>query len=254
MYTIEAFDRPSVAADAVVFGIDTAPPESKYSLAQRTLKILLIRRGEEPFKGQYSLPGGFLRKGETIEQTAVRELREESGVQEPKLIPLKVYSAVDRDPRGWIISAAFLALTRTVLLSTDAQSDAAGAEWLNFSYESEGSSETITVGDTVTLHYENGTAQPSDLAFDHAQIIRDAFLRLRDEVLHHDLIFDLMPEKFAVSDLQQPYESILGTHTSPQNFRKKILPKLTETGEYDKTAAHRASMLYMRKREEDQNR
>lgn len=250
MYTIEAYDRPSVAADAVVFGIDISPPESKNALAQRTLKILLVRRGEEPFKGQYSLPGGFLRRGETIEQTAARELREEAGVQEPKLIPLKVYSAVNRDPRGWIISSAFLALTRTVLLSTDAQSDAAGAEWLNFAYEASDGSETITVGDSISLHYQNGTAEPSVLAFDHAQMIRDAFLKLRDEVLHHDLIFDLMPETFAVSDLQQPYESILGTHTSPQNFRKKMLPKLTETGEYDKSAAHRASMLYTRKRVE----
>lgn len=249
MYTIEDYDRPSVAADAVVFGIDTAPPESRNALAQRTLQILLIQRGEEPFAGQYSLPGGFLRRGETVEDTAFRELAEEAGVRGAKLIPLRVYSAADRDPRGWIISCAFLALSRTVQLSTAAQSDAACAAWHNFAYSAEGNRETVTIGDALVLQYENGIAAESPLAFDHAQIIRDAFLRLRDEVLHHDLIFDLMPEKFAVSDLQQPYESILGTHTSPQNFRKKMLPKLTETGEYDKTAAHRASMLYTRKKE-----
>ena len=125
MYSIDDFDRPSVAADIVVFGIDRSGSDSKSKNLE--LKILLIRRGEEPFLGRLSLPGGFLRKGETIGQTALRELSEEAGVSDPKLIQFGVYSQADRDPRGWIISCAFLALTDTVTLSTAEDSDAADA-------------------------------------------------------------------------------------------------------------------------------
>jgi len=253
LYSIENFERPSVASDCVVFGIDTVDGNSNKNLKQRILKILLVKRGEEPFINQYSLPGGFLRKGETIQQSAIRELEEETGVINPKLIFTGVYSEEGRDPRGWIISCAFLALTRTVELSTAVDSDASEAHWLNFEYD-DSENEKITLSDDfqkIVLEYENGKILTSQIAFDHAQIIRDAFLKLRDEVINHDIIFDLMPELFAISDLQQPYETIVGRKTSPQNFRKKISSKITETDFYDKATAHRTSKLYKRKNEKE---
>ena len=244
------YPRPSVAADAAVFGIAELDAPDPKSLRRRTLNILLVRRGEEPFCGYYSLPGGFLRPDETIEEAACRELTEETGVVQPHILPMKTYSTPHRDPRGWVISCAFLALTRTVQLSTAEHSDAAYAQWFTFTYEQEGAQERITLTgeDTVlTLHYQDGRAQGQILAFDHAEILRDAYLRLRDEVEHHDLIFELMPPLFAVSDLQQPYELITGWHTSPQNFRKKMASKIEVTEEYDSAAAHRISRLYKRK-------
>jgi ADP-ribose pyrophosphatase YjhB (NUDIX family) len=250
MDSILNYPRPSVAADAAVFGVAELDAADPKSLRRRTLNILLVRRGEEPFCGEYSLPGGFLRPGETIEEAACRELTEETGVMQPRILPLKTYSAPDRDPRGWIISCAFLALTRTVQLSTAEHSDAACAQWFELSYDRDGAEEIITLtgADTaMTLRYRDGRAQERILAFDHAEILRDAFLRLRDEVEHHDLIFELMPPLFAVSDLQQPYELITGRHTSPQNFRKKMASKIEVTGQYDSAAAHRTSRLYQRK-------
>ena len=251
MTRLDAYERPSVAADAVVFGIDADAAAPHKGLIQRRLKLLLVRRGEEPFAGAYGLPGGFLRKGETIEQTALRELAEESGVSEPKILHLGVYSAPDRDPRGWVITCAFLALTRTVALSTAAGSDAAEAEWFDFEFAAEPDGcEQITLSDaeqTLHLRYQNGSLLQNALAFDHGQIIYDAFRQLRDEVMYHDLIFDLMPPLFAVSDLQQPYEIITGTHTSPQNFRKKMASRITETEFYNEAAAHRTAKLYRRK-------
>lgn len=254
MYRIENFERPSVAADAVVFGIDTESDSPRKSLAQRRLKLLLVRRGEEPFSGAYSLPGGFLQQGETVEQTALRELEEEAGVSQPKILHLGVYSAPGRDPRGWIITCAFLALTRTVALSTAEGSDAAEACWFDFAYsrQPDGTEQIrLTNGETeIMLQYSAGKCKDNALAFDHAQIIRDGFRQLRDEVMYHDLIFDLMPPMFAVSDLQQPYEIITGTSTSPQNFRKKMASKITETEFYNEAAAHRTARLYRRKDEE----
>lgn len=246
MYSIENYERPSVAADCVVFGIDTAEPDSPRSLRQRMLKILLVKRGEEPFLNKYSLAGGFLRKGETIEETALRELKEEAGVSDPKIINIGVYSKSDRDPRGWIISCAFLALTRTVALSTAEDSDAFEAHWLNFEYD-DSDGEKITLSDSseeIIIRYNDGVPEKNPLSFDHAKIIYDAFIKLRDEVANHDIIFDLMPPLFAISDLQQPYEIITGKKTSPQNFRKKMSSKIRETEFYDETAAHRTSKLY----------
>ncbi|MCQ2416668.1 MAG: NUDIX hydrolase [Oscillospiraceae bacterium] len=253
MYQIEDYERPSVAADAVVFGIDTEPTASSKGLQQRKLKLLLVRRGEEPFLHMFSLPGGFLRKNETIQQAAWRELREEAGVNSPHILPLDVYSAPGRDPRGWIVSCAFLALTRTVVLATDALSDAVDAQWFEFDFQTLSSHEeqlTLSASSiSITLRYQDGKLSEGGLAFDHGQIIYDAFQKLRDEVMHHDLIFELMPSLFAVSDLQQPYEIITGTHTSPQNFRKKMLTKIEETELFNEAAAHRTAKLYRKKQQ-----
>lgn len=246
LYSIEDFDRPSVAADAVVFGIDSIKAENRKSLGQKKVKLLLVRRGEEPFAGRYSLPGGFLRRGETVEQAAVRELMEEAGVNDPKLINLGVYSAPDRDPRGWIISCCFIALTNTVALSTEVDSDALSAHWLELeSSEDEGGTRlALRDGEQLIFEYSRGCVTVDMLAFDHAAMIVDAFFKLRDEVVNHDIIFDLMPEFFSISDLQQPYEAITGVKLSPQGFRKRMISKLTETDMFDEAAAHRTSRLY----------
>ncbi len=246
IYSIENFERPSVASDCVVFGIDTAEPDSPRNLKQHMLKILLVKRGEEPFINQYSLAGGFLCKGETIEETALRELKEEAGVADPKIINIGVYSKTNRDPRGWIISCAFLALTKTVELSTDEDSDAFEAYWFNFEYD-DSAGEKITLSndnEKIVIHYNDGQPQENPLAFDHAKIIYDAFLKLRDEIVNHDIIFDLMPPLFSISDLQQPFEIITGKKTSPQNFRKKMSSKIRETDFFAETSAHRTSKLY----------
>lgn len=248
LYSIENYERPSVAADCAVFGIDTVEAESSRFLPSKVLKILLVRRGEEPFAGRYSLPGGFLRRGETIEEAALRELEEEAGVHQPKLIQFGTYSKEGRDPRGWIVSCAFLALTKTVGLATAPGSDAASAEWFSFSFDEENKMITLTgQSGEIIIKTSGGTALENDLAFDHGQMIYDAFMQLRDEVIHHDIIFDLMPEMFAVSELKQPYETITGTSTSPQNFRRKMASKICSTGQFVPTAAHRTSELYRRK-------
>ncbi len=252
-YSIADYDRPSVAVDAVVFGVED---HKSPTMDVKRLKLLLVKRGEEPFEGMYSLPGGFLRKNETTEQAMCRELSEEAGVAETKLIPLKVYSAADRDPRGWIISAAYISLTNTVELSTERTSDAAEAVWLDLNYRAEGELEKITISnDNIRLEItaKDGKVLENDLPFDHGIIIYDAFKKLQDEVRHHDIIFDLMPELFTISDLRGPYQTILQKQESIQAFRKRMLPKLEETDQYeDTTAAHRKSRLYRRKTDKEE--
>lgn len=248
LFSPKDYDRPSVAADAVVFGIDSIRSSDRKSLKQKKLKLLLVKRGEEPFIGNFCLPGGFLRNGETIEEAASRELKEEAGVIEPQLINLGVYSKPERDPRGWIISCCFIALTNTVELSTAAGSDAASAHWLDLEAENDGEELKLRLynGEHTVYEYSSGKTSVNELAFDHGDMIKDAFLKLRDEVINHDVIFSLMPKYFSISDLQQPYEAITGIHLSPQGFRKKIIGKLTETELFDEAAAHRTSRLYQK--------
>lgn len=250
LYSIEDYDRPSVATDAVVFGVDSIAAKDRKSLKEKKLKLLLVKRGEAPFKGQYSLPGGFLRRGETVHDSAVRELEEEAGVKEPKLIELGVYSKDGRDPRGWIISCCFIALSDTVSLSTAHDSDALSAHWLDvISTTDEGHFTLKLTDDKHTIfEYTDGEFIINELAFDHGIMIKDAFFKLRDEVINHDMIFDLMPELFTISDLQRPYEVITGVKLSPQGFRKRMMGKVEETDKYDEAAAHRTSKLYRRAR------
>ncbi|MBO5163399.1 MAG: NUDIX hydrolase [Ruminococcus sp.] len=243
------YERPSVAADVAAFGIDSEKSDNKRELDDKQLKILLVKRGEEPFKGLYSLPGGFLRPNETIESAALRELKEETGLAEAKLIPLKTYSDPERDPRGWVISCAFAALTRTIELDTEETSDAESSCWLTVEMRSS----VILIDDgAIVIKLKNGRALSEELAFDHAQIIYDAFLKLRDEVKNHDIIFDLLPEYFTIADLQKPYEIITGKKEAAANFRRKMSKKIEETELFDNGGAmHRPSKLYKRRSDEE---
>lgn len=248
MNNYKDYERPSVAADIVTFGIDSESPENKRELDNKMLKILLVKRGEEPYKSQYSLPGGFLRPTETIEKAALRELKEETGINTAKLIPLKTYSNPNRDPRGWIISCAFMALISTIETNTDDDSDAESSFWLSI----ETSADEINIGNgEIIISIENGQAYCDKLAFDHAQIIYDAFLKLKDEVINHNIIFDLLPQYFTIADLQIPYEMITGKKEAAANFRRKISRKIEETDMFDNGGAmHRPSKLYKRRIEQ----
>ena len=250
MKTYDEYDRPSVAADIAAFGIATENSENKRQGKVKKLKLLLIRRGTEPFADKFALPGGFLRQNETIEQTAQREFAEETGVKSVKFISFGIYSEPERDPRGWIISSGYLALLNTVTLTTAENSDAAQALWFDFSYADNGSSEEISLScenEKIVIRRENGSISANSLAFDHGRMIYDAFMKLRDEVLYHNIVFELLPELFPISDLQQIHETITGTKECAANFRRKMKEKITETEFYEETTAHRPSKLYTRK-------
>lgn len=250
----EEYERPSLAADIAAFGISSEDSGNRRQGKIKKLKLLLIKRGEDPFIGKFALPGGFIRKGETIEETAKRELLEETGVSEPTFINSGIYSAPGRDPRGWIVSAAFLALSDTVSLKTDKESDASQALWFDFSYRSQDSTEIITLtceGTALTITSTDGELTHSDLAFDHGKIILDAFMKLRDEAVNHDIVFDMLPDMFPISEFQQIYETITDTRDGAANFRRKMKDKITETDQYEEAAAHRPSKLYRRNFKEE---
>jgi 8-oxo-dGTP diphosphatase len=135
------YPRPAVTADCIVITRESEP------------KVLLIQRGEEPFKGGWAFPGGFMNMDETTEQCAVRELKEETGLQISNIQQIGAYSKVDRDPRGRTVTVAYLAVIDKPL-PVLGQDDAAKAEWWSL------------------------TSLPQ-LAFDHDEIMKDAIARYK---------------------------------------------------------------------------
>lgn len=152
-YRERNYPKPAFTADIVVF-----------AKRDDSCWVLLIRRKGHPFIGKLALPGGFANENEPIEETAARELAEETGVENLQLELVGVYSAPGRDPRGWVVSAAFVAVLEEGLLSAQAGDDAAEADWFCFD------------GRYLTRAGERYATD--ELAFDHAAILRDAYLRV----------------------------------------------------------------------------
>jgi len=187
MYTYD-YPRPGLTVDIVVF-----------TLRENRLQVLLIRRAGEPFSGSWALPGGFVRMEESLEEAALRELCEETGVQEAYLEQLYTFGEPGRDPRGRVVSVAYYAL-----IPADAH------------YRSEGGSDASQAG-----WFPVG--ELPQLAFDHTEIITYALARLHYKLEYTAVGFELLPEEFSLSEIQHTYEIILGESLDKRNFRRRML-------------------------------
>lgn len=272
-YHINDYDRPSLAADMVVFTIKSESSNNYRKLSQKELAILLIKRGEHPSKDQWALPGGFVRKGETIEESAFRELKDETGVTDITLSQLHTFSDPNRDPRGWIISCAYMALAEEESFNLKAGTDAVAADWFYIDFELINTeTETTDTGRIIKKRYNlslSGTEtilnslleirvhytskklkteyiilKSDGIAFDHWKIIAFAINTLRDNINRSMIAFELLPEYFTLTELQTVYEKILGKDLVAANFRRKIADYVTETDKKMKGAGHRPSKLY----------
>lgn len=231
--------------------------------------------GAHPFLGKWALPGGFVRPNETTEQAAVRELCEETGVEDIYLEQLYTFSDIGRDPRTWVISCSYMALINSDKLELKAGDDAADAAWFKVSYRPlREQKELIEDGYIKTLEYElklsseeeelsavvartmtaKTTSTGTDyeivsndgLAFDHAKIIACAIDRLRGKVNYTDIALHLMPMLFTLTELQQVYEVIMDKELLKAAFRRKVADLVVETDHYTENAGHRPSRLYRR--------
>ncbi|ACB74331.1 NUDIX hydrolase [Opitutus terrae] len=208
-YTYE-YPHPAVTVDGVVFGYDEAD-----------LKVLLIQRDQPPYRGKWALPGGFVDMNESLEAAARRELEEETGVTELYLEQLYTFGEPKRDPRERVISVAYYALVKLADHTVRAASDARNVAWFP-------------------------VANLPALAFDHEEILDVALRRLKGKIRYEPIGFELLPEKFPLSELQRLYETILEQPLDKRNFRKKILSMglLADTEEIQQDVAHRAARLY----------
>lgn len=204
------YARPALTTDCVVFGLD-----------EKDLKVLLIQRGLEPFKGKWALPGGFVRIGESLDDCAKRELDEETGLKNIYLEQLASFGEADRDPREHIVTVAYVALVNLIDHPPEASTDADQAAWFSLQ-------------------------DLPKLAFDHDMILDIAQQRLKGKVRYQPIGFELLAKKFTLTELQTLYENILGETIDKRNFRKKVqkLGILEETDEIQQDVRHRAARLY----------
>jgi 8-oxo-dGTP diphosphatase len=204
------YPRPALTVDCVVFGMD-----------EEDLKVLLIKRGLEPFVGKWALPGGFVRMEESLDEAARRELEEEAGIRPSHMEQLFTFGEPGRDPRGRVVTVAYFALVKLSDHRVHASTDAREAAW-------------FSVWDTPKL------------AFDHAEILGTALQRLKGKVRYQPIGFELLPPKFTLTQLQRLYEIILERTLDKRNFRKKILSMdlLEELDEVEQDVSHRAARLY----------
>ncbi|MEY9094447.1 NUDIX domain-containing protein [Paenibacillus sp. RC84] len=278
-YRVGDFERPSVAADMAIFTVTNTEAASYRKLPEKELRVLLIRRGGHPYIGKWALPGGFVRLGETTEQAATRELREETGVDDVYLEQLYTFSDIGRDPRTWVMSCSYMALIDSDQVQLKAGDDAADATWFKVTYRrlrerkellengyvktyeyelklnSEEEELTAVVDRTVTVKPTSASTVYSivsnnGLAFDHAKIIACAIERLRGKVNYTDIALHLMPPLFTLTELQQVYEVILDKELLKAAFRRKVADLVVETDHYTENAGHRPSRLYRRRLED----
>jgi 8-oxo-dGTP diphosphatase len=174
-----------------------------FTVRDGQLQILLIERGNTPYRGQAALPGGFVRAGETLDAAARRELREETGIasQNLHLEQLRAYGDPGRDPRGRVITVAYLALGPDLPVP-EAGTDASAARW------------------TAVSSILHGRIA---LAFDHEEILRDGVERARSQLEHTTIAAAFCKEPFTIADLRRIYEAVWGIPLDPSNFRRKVM-------------------------------
>lgn len=207
-------DRKNInlSIDCVIFGFDED---------EKDLKVLLIERGEEPFYGQMALPGDLVEINEDIDIAAKRILKELAGLENIYLEQLYTFGNLTRHPLGRVVTVSYYALIKPSDTELVPASFAKSAEWRPIS-------------------------EIKELAFDHFKILSLALTRLKDKIRYQPIGFNLLPEKFTLTQLQNLYEIILDTDFDKRNFRKKILKMeiLIPTEDFQIGVSHRAARLY----------
>lgn len=272
-YDASMFERPSVTVDMLIFTVVNEDEENYRKLPEKSLKLLMVKRGDHPFMGQWALPGGFVTVQESLEDAALRELKTETNVDNVYMEQLYTWGDVGRDPRTRVISCAYMALADSTKLNIVAGDDADDAKWFNIrcslSQEkktitekgyiaemlylitlwnsTETLSATVKVVETVegnVIKVSREVVNSTGIAFDHAEMIEYGIERLKNKIEYTDIAFNLMPELFTLSELQQVYEVILGKELLAAAFRRKIADMVIETNQFTKDAGHRPSKLY----------
>ncbi len=210
MTELTTFFRSAITVDSVIFGFD-----------EGDLKVLLIKRGEEPYIDAWALPGYFVREEENLIEAANRVLEELTNLKNVYLEQVSTFGDYDRHPIGRVVTVAYYSLIKIQDYNVQASSIAKKTKW-------------------------HSIAKLPRLAFDHQDIVDACFTRLKQRVRTRPVGFELLPPKFTLTELQHLYEAILETNLDKRNFRKKILSMnlLIDLKEMQAGVAHRPARLY----------
>lgn len=258
-YDPSEFERPSVTNDVLIFTTDDMVEENSRKVPRKGLQILLVKRNDYPFKDKWAIPGGFVRMNESLEEGAIRRLREETGIDNVYIEQLYTFGEVSRDPRTRVISIANVALIAKENINYKKADENMETKWfwikkelinssvddryiinkyklnmvsedkkVSISYDiCEKTEKTITrrnETDYVVSEYSK-----DELAFDHGKIIDFAVERIRNKIEYTPIALNLLPRLFTVKELQFVYEAIMGREIL--NFRRKMDDMIIETDE-----------------------
>jgi len=208
--TFDDFFKSAFTVDNIIFGFDEAD-----------LKVLLIKRGEVPYKNQWALPGNFVYQDENLNTAAERVLAELTGVKNVHLEQVKTFGSVNRHPFGRVITVAYYSLIKISDYRLHVSSIAQEAAWYSIS-------------------------EVKGMPFDHDEVFVACFNRLKLNIKRQPIGFELLPPKFTLTQLQHLYEAILEEKLDKRNFRKKILSMdfLIDLNELQEGVAHRPAKLF----------
>ena len=210
MNGLKQFFRSAFSVDSVVFGFD-----------EGDLKVLLIYRGADPYKGTWALPGDLVRMDEDLDESARRILKDLTGLSNVYMEQVHTFGRVDRHPMGRVITVSYYSLVKISDYKINPSSWAKDAKWHSLS-------------------------KIPKLPFDHNEILEFAKTKLKEKVRQQPIGFELLPEEFSLTEIQHLYEAVLETEMDKRNFRKKLMATdlLVDSGISQNAVAHRPAKLF----------
>jgi len=251
------YQKLSMTVDILVFSVSNEESTNYRKTDKKKMSILLAKRENYPFKDKWCLPGGFVKIDENLDDAPARILKKETNLDDIYLEQLYTFGSVDRDPRMRIVSTSYMALVDKNKIKKDMNSK---VSWFDIIFYNEDNNivsitlsngnETIdfsikkTLREKTTDRYSFKVDKNKMLAFDHPQVILSGLERLRNKVSYTDIVFNMMPELFTLSELQQVYEVILGKKLLDPAFRRIIADKVEKTDKMKTGGGHRPSVLF----------
>lgn len=270
-YSPGNYERPSVTVDMLLFTVVDKVVEDIRKLNEKELRILLIKRKEHPYIGEWAIPGGFVNINESIEEAAHRELKEETNIDNIYMEQLATFGDIGRDPRMRVISTAYMALVPNKNLNPIAGDDAENVAWftikrgeitereqgISFNLILENKEENILISykiiekysysgvtKTKEVLYTVNKESNNEIAFDHVKIINMALDRLKNKVEYTSIAFNLVDEYFTMADIQSIYEILLNKKFHRMEFMRKTKKMLIETDKVNTDKGHRPAKYY----------
>ncbi|MGI5841886.1 MAG: NUDIX hydrolase [Christensenellales bacterium] len=262
-YSSEIYEKPSLTVDAVVLRLFDKEEDNYRKLPEKKLQVFLSERKNSPFKNTFAIVGSFINLENELSDSVRKCVKDKIDLKSYYLEQLYTFGETSRDPRTRVVSVSYLLLTNK-------QQNLKNGEWFDIELTKRSTSlknnhfvanyDLILKNDNLTLtneievdfDAENNinpkkiTLKNSSLAFDHAKIIFYALMRLRNKLDYTDIIFNLLPEKFTLTELKKSYEVILNEKLLDANFRRKTSSKVKPTDEFTKEKGHRPSQIFVK--------
>lgn len=264
-YNDKNYDKPSVTVDNIILRFTNKSSNNYRKLAEKKLQVCLIKREYSPFKDAFAVPGTFIDLKLPLSISARECVQSKTGLTNFYYEQLYTFGDKQRDPRARVLSVAYLILTNN-------EEEIINGEWfdINTQMDEIKLEETETgyiqtqnikiqltnnnhsLNNEVQVYFEKKNCEEikdvkiisSELAFDHIKILYFALERLKNKIEYTDVIFNLLPKNFTLTELKLCFEAILQEKLLDANFRRKIKSKVKPVDDFDKEKGHRPSRLF----------